>query len=82
MDRKIEYELNEWLYAAEDLGKEGIRVGDGTRDLQRRKLSYCISREVLIQCEEILGVAEELLRSMEEVIGFIENQQNVKILRR
>lgn len=86
MEEKLVYELKEWMNAVEDIGKEGMRIGDAEKDIQRRKLSYCIAREILVQCGQIQETAEELLKSMREVGNFIETQeddpQKVKTLRR
>lgn len=86
MEEKLVYELKEWMNAVEDIGKEGMRIGDAENDIQRRKLSYCIAREILVQCGQIQETAEELLRSMREVGSYMEaqgdNPQKVKTLRR
>ena len=83
MIKQIERELNEWMTTAKDLGIEGMEIGDSSKDPQRKKLSWCISREILIQCQQINHIVEELLKSMDDILEFIdEGQEFTKTLRR
>lgn len=86
MIERFEREFGEWMIFAQDLGISGVRIGDNTRDPQRRRLSYCIAREVLVQCREVEKASCELLKIIREISNFMddtsEDPQKVKKLKR
>lgn len=85
MTEDIEREIRDWLETAEDLGKTGTFIGDSTRDPQKKKLSFCIAREILVQCQEISTAANDLIKSMRDIRQYTEESetaQKVKTLRR
>lgn len=85
MTEDIERIIRDWLETAEDLGKTGALIGDSTRDPQKKKLSFCIAREILVQCQEISAAANDLIKSMRDIREYAEgseNTQKVKTLRR
>ena len=77
----IEREIRDWFIEAEDLGKIGCALGDSINDMQRKKLSLSITREVMTQCREISDIAKDLQRSMEALTEFTdeENEELQKI---
>lgn len=85
MTEQFRRELEEWMEFAYNLGALGVRIGDTSADPQRCRLSYCIAREILVQCKEIEEIAGELMRRMQDIVELVENPenpQNLKTLRR
>lgn len=86
MIEQIKQEWGEWLLSAKELGKTGMKVGDSSKDPQRKKLSYVISKELLIQCLLVQNDTESLIKCMQDIIeyleGFRDDPQKVKTLQR
>lgn len=67
-------EIRDWTIEAEDLGKIGQTLGDSMNDVQRKKLSLYITKEVMVQCKEICELAEDLQRRIEELMEYTETE--------
>lgn len=69
-------EVGEWMQLAYNLGILGVRCGDSAADLQRSRLSYCIAKEILVQCKEIENTSYELMKNMRNIAEFVDDSEN------
>lgn len=77
----IEREIRGWTIEAEDLGKAGQVLENTTNDIQRKKLSMYITREILTQCQEVIEMSEDLQRKADELTEYVgtENEKLQKV---
>lgn len=71
----IEREIRDWIIEAEDLGKIGQILENSTNDIQRKKLSMYITKEVLAQCQEIIGMADDLQKKADKLMEYVETEK-------
>lgn len=75
---KIKHDIDFWLNENSNLLNTAYQIAGNSNDVQRKKIAYALTREVLVQYQELQHLSGELLKNMQELEDFMASAEKSK----